>query len=111
MKNLLYTILMLSAVGCVTSCSGSHESRGNLGAARTAGYRRALSLHPDSIARTSPGNTDMADNPSLQASLLDIRRREAALRSAGHPQAAEVYISTFLTTLDSVNPALAAELR
>ena len=115
MKKIFYTSVLLfiatMALTTSTSCSGKSESRENLEAACSAGRQRALALHPDSIARTAPRGVEMADNPALQSTLLDIRRREAALREAGHPRAAEAYISSFLATLDSVNPALAADLR
>ena len=114
MKKIFYTSVLLfiaTMALTTTSCSGKSESRENLDAACSAGRQRALALHPDSIARTAPRGVEMADNPALQSTLLDIRRREAALRESGHPRAAEAYISSFLATLDSVNPALAADLR
>lgn len=46
----------------------------------------------------------------IEKIIIDVRVREQQLRKEGENQLANTYISTFLTTLDSVNPALHNEL-
>lgn len=43
--------------------------------------------------------------------LLEVRERENYMRHHGYSDVADIYIETFLATLDSVSPAIAKELR
>lgn len=104
-KNIYLSAFAIGLItACLHSCSGcnghsitSEERDG----ARYAGLNRALELaadlHPDTL--------------TIEHVLLDVREREHRLRSAGYDEIADTYIDTFLATLDSVNPSLAAHLK
>ena len=65
------------------------------------GQERAIELKADTSL----------DTLRIESILIDVREREQRLRTKGHNRIADAYIESFLLTLDSVNPALAAELR
>ncbi len=93
----LITAGLHSCSGCSSHSTTQEERNG----ARDAGFNRALELaadvHPDTL--------------TIEQVLLDVREREHRLRSAGYDEMADTYIDTFLATLDSVNPSLAAHLK
>ncbi len=68
---------------------------------REMGHKRALEF--------SPAIT--LDTCRMEAMLIDIREREQRLRATGHTKAADAYMDSFLSTLDSVNPSLASQLK
>ena len=97
--------LLLSALFIATalaSCGPSREEREQVTAASEMGRTRALELSTDAV-----GN----DSIKMATTLLDIRERETRLRAKGYDKAADAYISSFLATLDSVNPSLSASIR
>lgn len=84
------------------SCSNQQRvSTHDLQAAQQAGHERALEFKESNIT----------DTFRLEDKLIDIRIRETRLRNAGYAQAADAFISSFLATLDSVNPKLSSQLR
>lgn len=100
---LLYIGLsFLPAISALTSCGDPHQTREQIATATDMGRQRALQLSPESIGK---------DTVALQNTLLDVREREHRLRSRGHDRVADAYINSFLSTLDSVNPSLAATIR
>lgn len=84
-----------------TACSSGHATKGELRHARENGHERAMEFK----------NTTKMDTLTMEMHLLDIRERETRLRANGYDDAADAFIESFLATLDSVNPALAAELK
>lgn len=93
--------VILPALSAYSGCHGAHHaSQEELAAAEQAGRTRALELTPELNS----------DTLALENALIDIRERETRLRTHGHDDVADIFIETFLTTLDSVNPALANEL-
>ena len=101
----IHTYLVSAALSVLffVSCSGSADkaSPEDLSAASEIGRQRALEFTPDAIK----------DTFQIESKLIDIRERENRLRSGGMNSVADAYISSFLATLDSVNPSLASELR
>lgn len=91
-------IIFLSTI-VAESCS-EKVSKEDLFAARDNGRKRALEFSP----------SFHLDTFKMEAMLIDIREREKRLRDMGHEKIADEYISTFISTLDSVNPALASQL-
>ena len=51
------------------------------------------------------------DTMRIENILLEVRERENYMRHHGYSDVADIYIETFLATLDSVSPAIAKELR
>lgn len=87
------------------SCSGSDsrpkahvedENRAAVAYGRQQALRLAVTENPDSL--------------EMEKILIDVRVRENTLRREGEDDLADSYISSFLATLDSVNPALYAEI-
>lgn len=88
------------------SCSGSDsrrpkthiedENRAAVAYGRQQALRLAVTENPDSL--------------EMEKILIDVRVRENTLRREGEDELADSYISSFLATLDSVNPALYAEI-
>ena len=91
--------MLYGCTGCGTS---RHASPEEMDAARLMAHTRAMELAPDQI---------QSDTLAIENALIDIRERETRLRSAGYDDVADEFIATFLTTLDSINPSLARELR
>ena len=99
----IYTVtLALSFLlsGC-SSCGSSKSTDEELAAARNAGHSRAIELAEGAAT----------DTLFIENTLIDVRERETRLRATGHEDAADAYIESFLTTLDSVNPSLAIIIR
>ena len=94
----LWAVAALTALSA--GCSSGHASKSDLRHARANGHERALEF----------SNLAM-DTLRMEMLLLDIRERETRLRANGYDDAADAFIESFLATLDSVQPALAAELR
>lgn len=91
------TLLLIAS----TSCSGGKKaSSEDIANAAALGRERALELAPPAIGQ---------DTLAIESILLDVREREERL--AGYNDMADSYIDGFLQTLDSVNPALASEIR
>jgi hypothetical protein len=95
-------IIALTAL-LVTACSSGskHVSKADLSAAEQMGRQRAMEFAP----------TADLDTLQIEERLLDIRAREHHLRQEGYNSVADAYIKAFTTTLDSINPDLAAKLR
>lgn len=92
---------LIPAAFLTVACSGKEEHRQENNLAEDMGRKQALELSEEIAGDT------------LRAELLiiDVRAREAELRRRGAGKVADSYIGSFLHTLDSVNPALAAELQ
>lgn len=92
----------LVGLSTLTSCSkcgsGRRATSAELIEAQTMGRQRAINL------------VGVTDTLALEQELLDIRAREHALRTKGYDDVADSFIDSFTATLDSVCPALAAEL-
>lgn len=71
-----------------------------------------MRLSPDSLLIPSRQRhaEPIFDTIAIEKTLIDVRVRETTLRKRGEEKLADIYIETFLTTLDSVNPDLRAEL-
>ena len=93
---------MLLAAAAFSSCGDSRATQEQISAASDTGRQRALEFSPEAIG---------TDTAAMTIMLLDVRERETRLRSNGHDKAADAYINAFLSTLDSVNPSLATEIR
>lgn len=98
-KRLIYPLIAAIAL---TSCGDTREVQEQLTAARDMGHRRALELAADVVG---------TDTVMMTNTLIDVRERETRLRTRGHDKVADAYIISFLATLDSVNPSLAAAIR
>ena len=92
-------LLFIASTSCSTDKKASSE---DIAKAAALGRERALELAPPAIGQ---------DTLAMESILLDVREREERLRRAGYNDLAEAYIDGFLQTLDSVNPALASEIR
>lgn len=104
LRTILSVALLCAVVSLMQGCAGCgspKSSREELSAAQAAGHSRALELSADTTI----------DTLLIETTLLEVRERETRLRSHGHNDAADAYIASFLATLDSVNPNLAATLR
>ncbi len=102
MKRLLFVFVSgLLLLAAVSSCGKSAKQQHEENAARVLGRAQALEL-----SASMP-----LDTIEMEKLLIDVRTREAELRRRGHAGIADVYINSFLITLDSVNPSLSAELR
>ena len=89
--------LYMASIGC----SDNRETKENIDGASRMGHERALELKA----------TTTLDTLRIESILIDVREREHRLRAKGHDRIADAYIKAFLSTLDSVDPSLAAELR
>lgn len=78
----------------LSSCN-VEEARINI-EAKELGQKHALELSDKSLS-----------DKELKFKLLEIRANETALRSAGHPKAADTYIQTFSDSLKVHNDSLA----
>lgn len=105
------TILLLPS--CSSDSRSRKEHRQEEQLAVEYGRQAALRLAPDSLLLPSRGRNAEPeyDTIAMERVLIDVRVRETTLRKRGEEKLADIYIETFLTTLDSVNPALRAELR
>lgn len=104
MANPNYKIILITALTSIlTLCTGC----GNKGKASPedlqAACNKARSLAIELSAQT--------DTMRIENILLEVRERENYMRHHGYSDVADVYIETFLATLDSVSPAIAKELR
>ncbi len=104
-KNIFNTAACIAAIIpffiALIGCSDSKQMKENLEGARRMGQERAIELKADTSL----------DTLRIESILIDVREREQRLRTKGHNRIADAYIESFLLKLDSVNPALAAELR
>ncbi len=83
------------------SCGESEKQKREETTARVLGRAQALELSADLPL----------DSIEMEKLLIDVRSRETELRRRGHDWVADIYLESFLAALDSVNPALAAEIR
>lgn len=90
-------LLVLGAASCGESVKQKREET----TARVLGRAQALELSADLPL----------DSIEMEKLLIDVRSRETELRRRGHDRVADIYLESFLAALDSVNPALAAEIR
>ena len=90
----------LLALGAA-SCGESEKQKREETTARVLGRAQALELSADLPL----------DSIEMEKLLIDVRSRETELRRLGHDRVADIYLESFLAALDSVNPALAAEIR
>ena len=101
----IYSYLVSASLSVLlfASCSGSTDKATpeDLSAAREIGRKRALEFTPGAIK----------DTFQIESKLIDISERENRLRSGGMNSVADAYITSFLATLDSVNPSLASEIQ
>ncbi|MCM1070343.1 MAG: hypothetical protein NC210_02750 [[Clostridium] fimetarium] len=97
---LMVAVSALLALG-VASCGESEKQKREETTARVLGRAQALELSADLPL----------DSMEMEKQLIDVRSRESELRRRGHDRVADIYLEAFLSTLDSVNPALAAEIR
>lgn len=100
MKKIQYAGICLGIAMTCTGCSDSRQMKEDLRTAERMGHERAIELREDA----------KLDTMQIESALLDVRSRENRLRAGGHDRVADAYINSFLATLDSVNPSLAAEL-
>lgn len=68
----------------------------------------AISSARKAALRLSPEN--ITDSIAMEKALVEVRVTEKQLRDEQENELADTYISTFLSTLDSVNPSLRREL-
>lgn len=102
MKRFTFAIVSgLIMLAGMSSCGKSAKQQHEENTARVLGRAQALEL-----SASMP-----LDTIEMEKLLIDVRTREAELRRRGHSEIADIYIKSFLTTLDSVNPSLSAELR
>ena len=100
MRRLLIGICLAAMAATAVSCGDAGKQRREEDTARVLGRAQALEL-----SASLP-----LDTMEMEKLLIDVRSREAELRRRGHSRVADVYLESFLTTLDSVNPSLSAEL-
>lgn len=93
--------MVFAALVVATSCGDHAKQEREENTARVLGRAQAMEL-----SASVP-----LDTIEMEKLLIDVRSREAELRLRGHGKVADVYLASFLETLDSVNPSLAAELR
>ncbi len=91
MRHCFSAILIAIAL---SSCNGEENRINN--EARELGQKHALELSDKKLS-----------DKELKFMLLEIRANETALRSAGHPEAADTYIQTFSDSLKVHNDSLA----
>ena len=94
-------VSLLFLMASVASCGDTEKKRREESAAVVLGRAQALELSAEFHL----------DTVEIETLLNDVRSREAELRRRGHSRVADTYLATFLSTLDSVNPSLASELR
>lgn len=93
-------IILLAAIFAACSGRSKSEQREETGVAEQYAIEQALRLSEE----------NNLDTIEMEKILIDVRVRETTLRRRGEDRLADRYISTFLHTLDSVNPSLAASL-
>lgn len=103
-KFLLVAALAASLAGCSADKRSRSEHRQEEQLAIDYGRRQALHLSTDSIGDSA------ADTIEMERVLIDVRVRETTLRNRGEHRLADLYIDSFLSTLDSVNPSLRGSL-
>lgn len=94
-----------TAILIFTSCADSAERDNSNVAYETQTAVKAARKQAQRLSESEKLNTI-----EIEKILIDVRVREQQLRQEGESLLADTYISTFLSTLDSVNPALRAEL-
>lgn len=92
---------LIPAALLTVACSGKEEHRQESNLAEDMGRKQAIELSEEISG----------DTLRTELLIIDVRAREAELRRRGAGKVADSYIGSFLHTLDSVNPALAAELQ
>ena len=106
MKNIFTRLSLLPlATLLLSSCSSSDT--------RPTGHiedetRAAVKYGREQAIRLA--HSDTPDSLEMEKILIDVRVRENSLRREGEDELADRYIESFLSTLDSVNPALYAEI-
>lgn len=101
MRRFFISLCLALPLVAFTSCGDAAKRKREVNTARVLGRAQAMEL-----SASVP-----LDTIEMEKLLIDVRSREAELRRRGHSEVADVYIASFLATLDSVNPSLAAELR
>lgn len=101
MRRLLLVFFPLLFLAVTSSCGDVEKQKREENTARILGHAQAMEL-----SASVP-----LDTIEIEKLLIDVRSREAELRRRGHVRVADIYLETFLATLDSVNPSLAAQLR
>jgi len=103
--HIIETIAIATIVFLCNCCSGCNSKQRatpeELEAANAMARSRAMELKP----------VEKPDTMLIENILIDIRERETRLRANGHDDVADELIGTFLSTLDSINPSLANELK
>lgn len=94
-------LIAVTLCSILCSCGDSRETKENIAGASRIGHERALELAPER----------KLDAMQIESIILDVREREHRLRNLGENKVADAYISSFLNTLDSINPSLAEQLR
>lgn len=92
--------IAVSVMMVCTSCGNAHKaSPEDMQTARD----KARSLAKEVAVQT--------DTLRIETLLIEVRERESALRKHGYEDVADTYLETFMATLDSLRPSLAAELQ
>lgn len=97
---------MIVAMMLMASCSGhkggdSNESEADIEAATIAGREEARIFV----------NTVWKDSMELQQRLLSARAKSSKYEMAGEPRAKEAFDSAFVSTIRTVRPEVAAQLK
>lgn len=100
MKQLIIILLALLPL-LFTNCKGSKERRIEIETAQHMGHVQAIEFDEKM----------QLDTLTLETMLIDVSSKEATLRRHGHDKVADAYVESFLSTLDSVNPALSDMIR
>lgn len=94
-----------TAILIFTACSDSVERDSSNIAYETQTAIKTARKQAQRLSESEKLNTI-----EIEKIIIDVRVREQQLRQEGESQLADTYISTFLSTLDSVNPALRSEI-
>lgn len=102
-KRLLIFLLPATLICGLFSCRGTEKTEAitaEITAAQMEGRRAAgLILGPE-----------WKDTIQLQRALLEVKSRQSQYLIDGHPECGAAFDSTFISTIRSVNPALAKKL-
>ena len=100
MRHLIYLFLIFLSAGCAQT-EKTEAVTAEITAAQMEGRKAAgLILGPE-----------WKDTSLLQKALLDTKVKQSQYIIDGHPECAEAFDSTFLSTIRSVNPSLAKKLQ
>lgn len=105
LRNQLYLSILPVIAIIISACGGDGRTTAEIQAEHEAAAR----LGREQALRLIPSE-HITDSIAMEATLIDVRVRETALRNEGEDELADTYIGSFLATLDSVNPSLADEL-